>query len=57
MRKVRNATMEHCEATRILKCTDLLLAKLNDTTLNHFPVQIITLSSTLSNASEHRETT
>jgi hypothetical protein len=35
----------------------LLLTKLNDTTFNHFPVQVITLTGTFSNTSENRETT
>jgi hypothetical protein len=35
----------------------LLVIKLNDTTLNHFPVQVITLTSTFSNTSKDRETT
>lgn len=35
----------------------LLITKLNDATLNHFPVQVITLTGTFSNTSEDRETT
>lgn len=38
-------------------CTDLLFTKLDNTTLHHFSVQIITLSGTLTNTSKDRETT
>lgn len=37
--------------------TDLLIPKLNDTTLNHFPVQIIAFTSPFTNSSKYRETT
>lgn len=36
---------------------DLLLAKLNDTTFDHFSVQIIPLTSAFSHTSKDRETT
>jgi hypothetical protein len=35
----------------------LFVTKLNDTTLNHFPVQVITLTSTLANTSKDRKPT
>jgi hypothetical protein len=37
--------------------TYLLVIKLNNTTLNHFPVQVITLTSTFSDTSKDGETT
>jgi hypothetical protein len=42
---------------REMHSINLFITKLNDTTLNHFPVQVIALSSAFSNTSKHRETT
>lgn len=48
---------EQTKLNKHIHCIDLLFTKLDDTTLHHFPVQIITLSSTLTNTSKDRETT
>ena len=56
---MRNAHLTDVEPDDILGIlvVYLLVTKLNDTTLNHFPVQVITLTSTFSNTSKDRETT
>lgn len=43
--------------TRELHYLNLLITKLNNTTLNHFSVQVITLTCSFTNTSKHRETT
>jgi hypothetical protein len=55
---MRNTHRTDMEPSDILSLVIyLLITKLNDATLNHFPVQVITLTGTFSNTSEDRETT